>query len=389
MPILTTRALLLAKVETTSGVDSVPTPAANAIEVIEPSFSVDATVIERNFVRNDFSQYRTTVGRRLASITFSIEVRGSGTADTAPRWAALLEGCSFARSSIVAGTARTIATAPTGAVRASNITTFTTSATHGYVIGDIVVVTGVTDATFNGVFVVLSVPTTTTLTVANPGVNGNSGSGTMTYSVGVRLKPITDAPSTVTLYLYLEGLLHRVTGAMGTFTLNAEAGGIATMEFTFTGNYNEPTSSSYPTNAVFDSTLAPQVELAALTYGTSQQLVANALEIDFANEVVPRSDMNAANGYRNVRVTGRNPTGSFDPEVEVSHTFWNQMTSSTTSTFSVQFGLADGNRVVLAAPAVQITGIEYGDREGLRAYDMGIAFRRGPVGDDELIFFFD
>jgi len=55
----------------------------------------------------------------------------------------------------------------------SNVATLTTSATHGFAVGDYVVVSGV-DATFNGTYVVASVPTTTTFTYAKTATNVSS-----------------------------------------------------------------------------------------------------------------------------------------------------------------------------------------------------------------------
>ena len=55
----------------------------------------------------------------------------------------------------------------------SNVATLTTSATHGFAVGDYVVVSSV-DATFNGTYVVASVPTTTTFTYAKTATNVTS-----------------------------------------------------------------------------------------------------------------------------------------------------------------------------------------------------------------------
>jgi hypothetical protein len=59
----------------------------------------------------------------------------------------------------------------------SNVATITTSATHGFAVGDYVVVSGV-DATFNGTFLVASVPTTTTFTYAKTATNVTSAAAT-------------------------------------------------------------------------------------------------------------------------------------------------------------------------------------------------------------------
>jgi hypothetical protein len=59
----------------------------------------------------------------------------------------------------------------------SNVATITTSATHGFAVGDYVVVSGV-DATFNGTYLVASVPTTTTFTYAKTATNVTSAAAT-------------------------------------------------------------------------------------------------------------------------------------------------------------------------------------------------------------------
>lgn len=59
----------------------------------------------------------------------------------------------------------------------SNVATITTSATHGFAINDYVVVSGV-DATFNGTYLVASVPTTTTFTYAKTATNVTSAAAT-------------------------------------------------------------------------------------------------------------------------------------------------------------------------------------------------------------------
>lgn len=78
-----------------------------------------------------------------------------------------------------AAAAKTIDAAPTGASRTSNVSTFTTTAAHGYTVDQKVTVAGVTDSTFDGTYRILTVPTTTTFTVTNPGADGTSGSGTV------------------------------------------------------------------------------------------------------------------------------------------------------------------------------------------------------------------
>ena len=67
----------------------------------------------------------------------------------------------------------------------SNVATLTTSATHGYLEGDVVVVSGV-DATFNGTFSITAVPTTTTFTYAKTAANVTSAAASGSSSVSAR-----------------------------------------------------------------------------------------------------------------------------------------------------------------------------------------------------------
>jgi hypothetical protein len=64
----------------------------------------------------------------------------------------------------------------------SNVATLTTSATHGFSVGDIAVITGV-DATFNGTYYVKAVPTTTTFTFNKTNANVTSAAATGSVSV--------------------------------------------------------------------------------------------------------------------------------------------------------------------------------------------------------------
>jgi hypothetical protein len=84
-----------------------------------------------------------------------------------------------------ANTISTITKTVSNKALTSNVATLTTSATHGFAVGDIAVVTGV-DATFNGTHYVTGVPTTTTFTFAKE--NANVTSAVATGSVSVSLQ---------------------------------------------------------------------------------------------------------------------------------------------------------------------------------------------------------
>lgn len=99
MPRLIRKTVILVKVETTSGVDAVPTGAANAIQAMDLSITpLDAANIDTNIIHPWFGNSPSLVGSASVKCSFSVLLAGSGTAATAPAWGALLLGCGNAET---------------------------------------------------------------------------------------------------------------------------------------------------------------------------------------------------------------------------------------------------------------------------------------------------
>ena len=83
----------------------------------------------------------------------------------------------------------TVGNSPTGAVRSNNVVTITTTTAHNLYAGASVLIAGVVDTSFNGTFVVQSVPSPTTLTYQQLGAASNSGgsSGSATATLAPQL----------------------------------------------------------------------------------------------------------------------------------------------------------------------------------------------------------
>jgi hypothetical protein len=97
MVILLRKAQLVAAVETTEGVPEIAQlTAANAILVITPSFSATQEQHERENISATMSPLKTISGKRSAEISFSVELKGSGTPGEPPKWRHLLRACGFA-----------------------------------------------------------------------------------------------------------------------------------------------------------------------------------------------------------------------------------------------------------------------------------------------------
>lgn len=99
MPRFIRKTVILAKIETTSGTDAVPTGAANALQVSNVSITpLDAANVELNYIRAFFGNSPTLVGSASVKCSFSVDLAGSGTAATAPAWGALVQAAAVAET---------------------------------------------------------------------------------------------------------------------------------------------------------------------------------------------------------------------------------------------------------------------------------------------------
>lgn len=89
---------LTAKIESTYGVDAIPTGGANAMLCAELELDIPVEYVDRNIVHGTFGAWSMPGTRRFAKVTGSVELQGSGTAGSAPAWAPMLRACGFAQT---------------------------------------------------------------------------------------------------------------------------------------------------------------------------------------------------------------------------------------------------------------------------------------------------
>jgi hypothetical protein len=108
MPLLSRKRLILAKTETTYGTDSVP---AGTDAVLVRSLEVtplESDVVSRDLIRPYYGNSDQLLANTRVRCSFEVELAGSGTAGTAPRYDALLKSCAMS-ATIVASTSVTYA----------------------------------------------------------------------------------------------------------------------------------------------------------------------------------------------------------------------------------------------------------------------------------------
>lgn len=100
--------VVLAKIETTYNTDSVPVPGTDAIfTMAPPQFAPEGLRMnERPGVRASLGELQRIYGGSLGRLSFPVEIKGSGTAGTAPEIGVLLRACGMGQT-IVASTSVT------------------------------------------------------------------------------------------------------------------------------------------------------------------------------------------------------------------------------------------------------------------------------------------
>lgn len=85
--------VLLAKVETTKGVDAVPSAADNAILCAVVNPTIDGQDLNNPVVRNSISALSKKFVNKQMTFQIELPLKGSGTAGVAPEFGALLQAC--------------------------------------------------------------------------------------------------------------------------------------------------------------------------------------------------------------------------------------------------------------------------------------------------------
>lgn len=93
---------ILAKIETTPGLDAAPTGTANALLISNATFAYSYNNVDRDLMRGFMGASEQLSGTRFVTANFEVEISGSGTAGTAPAWGPLLLGCAMAEVTNVA-----------------------------------------------------------------------------------------------------------------------------------------------------------------------------------------------------------------------------------------------------------------------------------------------
>lgn len=207
---------------------------------------------------------------------------------------------------------------------------------------------------------------------------------TITPTTGpVDYDPVSESQESVTVYVNYDGTRHAMLGVRGTVTLALAAGGLPRYHFTLMGLFVAVADQALPTVDV----TAFQTPLSVSTANTpvftldSVALVLQELSIDLGNQVEYRGLVNSESIIISDRVT----VGSalFEAPPLATKDFFGLAAAKTPVPLTMTHGTAAGNKVLLAAPAIEIGRPTYEDSQGIVMLRTPLKFIPSS-GDDEI-----
>ncbi|SOD97021.1 hypothetical protein [Caenispirillum bisanense] len=356
---------VLFKHETVAGVDAAPT-AADYIPGEDVSISFDANTIQTNENTGSLDSSAPIIGGMRATVSFSVLMRGTGTAGTAPVYGRVLEVCGMRETANtdtpVAAVLATGGTTTTAALPTADFGT-TANAWNGAPLFVDAGLTFVSNYAADGTATLVETLGTAVTTTNNVQIPAH-----------VLYSPYSgDDIPTGTLHLYMDGTKYTLTECRGSWSVRIDAAGVGRISFEINGMFNGKTDAAVP-NISFDAPTPP-------TWRAGKALVdrsaaaCSSLSLTSGNEVVNPNDPNASEGFAGAIITSRNITGSIDPldTLVATRDVMSAFRNGVAQVVHARFGSTAGNRVAVTIPAAKYTSLNPGDREGLVTAETGFS----------------
>ncbi|HDM08698.1 MAG TPA: hypothetical protein ENF97_01065, partial [Candidatus Omnitrophica bacterium] len=167
---------------------------------------------------------------------------------------------------------------------------------------------------------------------------------TVVENTSVTYKPASANISSITMALYMDGVIKKIWGARGNVSLRLEGGLIGILHFVFTGADFSVEDGDLLSGVDYEDTVPPAFLNANFTIDSYAALISR-LEIDMGNEVALRSDVNRESGYKAAIITRRKPVLTFDPEMVTvaTYDFYGKLREGSEGNLNVQIGTSAGN----------------------------------------------
>jgi hypothetical protein len=211
-------------------------------------------------------------------------------------------------------------------------------------------------------------------------------SQTIVATTSVTYSPVSAVLPSVTIYYYLDGQVHKLTGCRGDMSISM-AKQISTIKFSMTGFFAPATTVVLPTGTVFSTQAEPIIpgstNMGAINLFGYAAPAIEKFDFKLGNKVAFVNRIGAGGQY--VYLTDRAPSGSVDFEAVTPDVkdFFTMATSAVNQAFSFTLGTVAGNKVAINCPSCDVLNPAIADNNGVQM--MTIPFDIDPVaGNDDL-----
>lgn len=372
--------MILAKLESSYAAD--PTPSASANSILTKDLQIQTfqgNTVDLNYDRPHLGGDKSIYTGPHTTLSFNVDLAGAGVAGTPPAYGPLLRACGFqeiVNASAVADTAQAGASA--------TITLHAGASASDDAYNDLLItLTGGTGSgqtrritDYNG--------TTKVATVYPAWTTPPDATSDFSIDAQVVYAPVSSAFESAYVYFYLDGVLHKMSGARGSVQLQLNREQLPMLAFNLTGLRVAAASGANPTPDFSDFQ-----EPLPVNDGNTPDLVvhgysakAESASFDLANNVVYR---NVING-ENVMITDRAPT----MQVAIEHPDFGDknydaiIAAHTAGEVYIVHGASAGSIVRIDAPRVQLTNPQVSDSDGIALLTMDGRLLPSDTGNDEL-----
>lgn len=211
-------------------------------------------------------------------------------------------------------------------------------------------------------------------------------SETVVASTSVAYAPVSTGFESVTIYVNVDGVLHKILGARGTWSVDLQVKKIPTLKFKLTGLMGAvtdtaavtPTYVNHGTPVVVNNANTSSFAL----HGFSG--VMSALSCDLGAEVNHRA---LVGGTEYVQIVNRGAKGSITLEASTiaSKDWFTAAKTATSGALTVTHGTTAGHKVKIDGPKVQAMNPKYSDMDGIQMITLDLNYRpTTSPGNDEV-----
>ena len=207
-------------------------------------------------------------------------------------------------------------------------------------------------------------------------------------NTSVTYSPRSSDFDSAVIFYNLDGVRHAARKCRGNVALNATVGEIPTLDFTFTGIYEDVVDEALPT-PVFNDQPTPLIFKPGNTSGFSllgHQAGLNSLTMDLGNEIAYREVIGGST-EKEVLLTQRAVNGSvtIDAVKMATKDFYAAAKAEgALGALSVLHGTTAGNKVQVISSRADIGDISIGDADGIATYEIPYTLIPSASGDDEV-----